>query len=100
MGGGTAEQLEAAERYGENLGLCFQMVDDILDSTSTAEELGKPAGSDVENQKATYVSLLGVEEARRRAEKRTQDAVGALRAFGESGGELAALAAALLHRKK
>ncbi len=99
-GGGTAEQLEAAERYGENLGLCFQMVDDILDSTSTAEELGKPAGSDAENQKATYVSLLGVGEARRRAEKRTQDAIGALRAFGESGGELAALAAALLHRKK
>ena len=53
--------MDAAWNYATNLGLAFQIRDDILDAVSTAEELGKPVGSDAANQKATYVTLLGVE---------------------------------------
>ncbi|WP_325199040.1 polyprenyl synthetase family protein [Oscillibacter sp.] len=53
--------MDAAREYATNLGLAFQIRDDILDAVSTAEELGKPIGSDAANQKATYVTLLGVE---------------------------------------
>ncbi len=53
--------MDAAWDYATNLGLAFQIRDDILDAVSTAEELGKPVGSDAANQKATYVTLLGVE---------------------------------------
>ena len=53
--------MDAAWHYATNLGLAFQIRDDILDAVSTAEELGKPAGSDAANQKATYVNLMGVE---------------------------------------
>ena len=53
--------MDAAWHYATNLGLAFQIRDDILDAVSTAEELGKPVGSDAANQKATYVNLLGVE---------------------------------------
>lgn len=53
--------MDAARDYAANLGLAFQIRDDILDAVSTAEELGKPVGSDAANRKATYVTLLGVE---------------------------------------
>lgn len=53
--------MDAAWHYATNLGLAFQIRDDVLDAVSTAEELGKPVGSDAANQKATYVNLLGVE---------------------------------------
>ncbi|MCI9579011.1 MAG: polyprenyl synthetase family protein [Oscillibacter sp.] len=53
--------MNAAWHYATNLGLAFQIRDDVLDAVSTAEELGKPVGSDAANQKATYVNLLGVE---------------------------------------
>ena len=53
--------MDAAWHYATNLGLAFQIRDDVLDAISTAEELGKPVGSDAANQKATYVNLLGVE---------------------------------------
>lgn len=70
--------LDAAREYATNLGLAFQIQDDILDVTSTAQELGKPIGSDQENGKTTYVTLLGVEECRRRVEDYTRRAVAAL----------------------
>lgn len=98
LGGGTAEQVTAAGEYGYYLGLCFQIVDDILDVTATAEELGKPVGSDTENEKSTYVSLLGLEEARRVAADHTQKAKDALQAFSEERADLCALADALLVR--
>ena len=58
-GGGSEEQLRAARAYAAQIGLAFQVRDDLLDCISTTEQLGKPAGSDVENHKSTYVSLLG-----------------------------------------
>ncbi len=65
--GAKNEYVEAADNYARNIGLAFQIIDDILDVTSTAEVLGKPIGSDAENHKTTYVSLLGLENAKMKA---------------------------------
>lgn len=97
LGGGTDEQIERAGRYGYYLGLAFQVVDDILDVTATAEELGKPVGSDDENEKNTYVSLLGLEQARALAASYTAQAKDALECFAD-GADLHQLADALLTR--
>ena len=70
-GGGTSEQQEAAAAYGRSIGLAFQIIDDILDVTSTAEMLGKPIGSDASEDKKTFVTLLGIEEAQRKASELT-----------------------------
>ena len=94
----TAEQEAAVRTYGENVGLAFQIIDDILDVTASAEALGKPVGSDAENEKVTYVSLLGLDEARRLAAQRTADAVAALSVFGDEAENLRILAEKLLHR--
>ena len=71
-------QVLAAGRYGECLGIAFQIQDDILDCTSTDEELGKPVGSDEQNKKSTYVSLLGLEKAREMVTTLTDSAIAAL----------------------
>ena len=98
VAGATAAEEEAARRFGENIGLSFQIVDDILDVTATAEQLGKPVGSDAVNEKVTYVSLLGLEKARQLAQQRTADALAALDIFGEKAQPLRHLAQALLIR--
>jgi geranylgeranyl diphosphate synthase type II len=67
VSGGSGEEALALRAYGEQVGLAFQIADDVLNETSTAEELGKAAGSDRARQKATYPSLYGLEESRRRA---------------------------------
>lgn len=71
-GNATSEQIQAAARYGSYVGLAFQIIDDILDVTSTSEQLGKPVGSDVEENKTTFVSLIGIEEAKKQATKLTK----------------------------
>ena len=98
LAGADAAQERAAYAFGEQIGLCFQIVDDILDVTATAEALGKPVGSDADNEKVTYVSLLGLDEARALAAQRTAAAVAALDAFGGEADALRQLAAALLTR--
>lgn len=98
LAGATPEQEQAARIYGEEVGLCFQIVDDILDVTATAEALGKPVGSDTENEKNTYVSLLGLEQARQLAAQRTEKALAALAGFGAEADSLRQLAQALLTR--
>jgi len=77
-GGGTREQTEAAAAYANAVGLAFQVRDDVLDCTATAEELGKPVGSDIENEKTTFASLLGIEACERIISKETEKAVDAL----------------------
>jgi len=67
LGGATPDQLDALVRYGEAIGLAFQIADDILDIEGTTEELGKDAGSDQARGKATYPSVVGIGEARRRS---------------------------------
>ncbi len=98
LAGATPEQEQAARIYGENIGLSFQIVDDILDVTATAEKLGKPVGSDSENEKNTYVSLLGLEQAKQLAGQRTEEALAALSVFGDDAASLRQLAEALLTR--
>ncbi len=95
--GGTQEQMDAARQYGLYLGLAFQVVDDILDVTGTAQTLGKPIGSDSENGKLTYVSALGLSEAQRYAEEYTVRALEVLDIF-EDAGPLKALTGQLLRR--
>lgn len=81
VAGASEEQLRAAEKYAERIGLAFQLVDDVLDVTSTSDELGKPVNSDVDNNKSTLVTLYGVEECMRRAHTLTCEAISALDAF-------------------
>lgn len=90
---------KGAAEYALNLGLAFQIVDDILDVTSTDEELGKPVGSDAEQGKKTYVSIYGLEAAEKAAEKYTDNALGALSVF-ENNGFVKELTINLLSRKK
>lgn len=94
----SEEQINAAREFGFNVGLSFQIVDDILDVTASAEELGKPVGSDADNHKVTYVSLLGLDKARRLAAQRTATALEALNVFGDEAHSLRRLAEALLTR--
>lgn len=91
-------QLQAAYTFGYEIGLAFQIIDDVLDATSTADVLGKPVGSDEENEKTTYVTLLGVDGAKALAASRTDKALQALCAFGSEADGLRALARALLTR--
>ena len=72
--GGSVKQMEAAAYYGAYIGYAFQIVDDMLDVLGTVEELGKPIGSDAEEQKNTFMALLGEEECRRRVKKLTDEA--------------------------
>lgn len=91
---------KALQCYAAEVGLVFQIVDDVLDVTSTTEELGKPVGSDAENDKTTFVSLYGLEGARRLAKEHNETALTSLRDMGPSADFLRLLAEELLQRKK
>jgi geranylgeranyl diphosphate synthase type II len=83
--GASKELRKAAVEYGKNLGLAFQVCDDILDVTGNELLLGKPVGSDEEEEKATYVTLLGLDAAKQTAKDYTDQAYQALEAFDENG---------------
>ncbi len=78
------EQLSKLDHFAKCVGLAFQVVDDLLDAEATTVTLGKTAGKDAENNKPTYVSILGISEARQLAEKLQRDADQALDDFGEA----------------
>lgn len=78
-------KLKAAEKYAERLGLAFQIKDDILDVSGDEKLLGKPIGSDKESGKTTYVSLFGLEESRKTAERLTSEALSELDNFRDNG---------------
>ena len=80
--GASPTQVDALDRYGESIGLAFQIADDLLDVTATSDQIGKTAGRDRALQKSTYPALLGVEGSRRRAEVLVDDGCAALRAAG------------------
>ncbi|MBP7275658.1 MAG: polyprenyl synthetase family protein [Kiritimatiellae bacterium] len=103
MGGMAAgaedDELEALGRYGDDIGLAFQIADDVLDATSTPEQLGKNTGRDAENQKMTWVNMYGIEASRRQIRALTDSAVAALARFGPRGDTLRALAVLMSERK-
>jgi geranylgeranyl diphosphate synthase type II len=74
IGGADDKQLESITEYAKNIGLAFQIVDDILDLVGDEEKLGKKVGSDIENNKSTYPSLLGLDESRRIANELIDEA--------------------------
>ena len=92
------DKLDAAEIYAKNLGLAFQIVDDILDITGSSEVLGKPIGSDAANGKITYASLMGLEKSEKFAAELTDNALAALDVF-EDNAFLKELTLYLLKRK-
>jgi geranylgeranyl diphosphate synthase, type II len=99
IAGAATTDIQKLSRYAQNIGLAFQIADDILDITATQEELGKTAGKDLQAQKATFPSLWGLEESRRQAQKLIDDAKLELSAFGEKAEPLRSLADFIINRK-
>ena len=97
---GAAEPLvDALRRHATATGLAFQIVDDILDETSTTGRLGKPVGSDRDSDKMTYVKLMGVDRSRREAARLLDEALSALHAFPDGAPRLAELARYVVERE-
>ncbi|THF60599.1 polyprenyl synthetase family protein [Pseudothauera rhizosphaerae] len=93
-----ADELERLDHYGKQIGLLFQVVDDILDAEADTATLGKTAGKDAEQDKPTYVSLLGIGDAKRHAEELLADACATLAPFGARAIHLRALAEYIARR--
>jgi geranylgeranyl diphosphate synthase type II len=98
LGGASDEDLSRLTRYADAIGLAFQVVDDVLDSTEDASRLGKTAGKDQAAQKATYVSVHGLERARQLAATLREDALAALQPLGPRAALLAALGREIVDR--
>ena len=98
LAGATKAQRAALEAYADNLGQAFQITDDILDVTGDSQTLGKPVGSDNEQNKSTYVSLLGLDAAKEKAADCTAQALWALAVFGDDADFLRQIAERLLKR--
>jgi geranylgeranyl diphosphate synthase type II len=97
--GGEEDTISAMTGYGNNIGLAFQVVDDILDIEGETEELGKPKGSDEKKKKMTYPRLYGIERSREKAKELIDDAIASLVLFGERAEPLREIARYLLRRK-
>ena len=100
LAGATAEEQSIVEQVAGKIGLAFQIQDDILDVTSTFEELGKPIGSDEKNQKSTYVSYEGLEKSARDVELLSEEASALLATLGKNDAFLQELIHFLVHRNK
>jgi len=100
LGGASQEEVKTVERIASLVGLAFQVQDDILDVTSTQEELGKPIHSDEKNEKTTYVTLLGIDDAKKVVEEKSEEAISLLRTLPNENPYLEELLMELIHRKK
>jgi geranylgeranyl diphosphate synthase type II len=98
--GANAAQIQSLRDFGQNIGLAFQIVDDVLDVTQTSEQLGKTAGKDSATEKATYPALFGVEASLQKADDLVAAADDALDQFGERATTLREIATFLVERKK
>jgi len=96
--GADAEQLGAVTRYGEHVGLAFQIVDDVLDVEQSSEALGKTAGKDAQQKKITFPAVYGIERSREMAEQERVAAHGALACFEERGERLKQIADLIVRR--
>lgn len=99
VAGASEKELEAVARYAFDLGLLFQITDDLLDVTATAEDLGKTPGKDARARKATYPALYGLEAARERARRVYEDARAALSTVGADTTLLRGIALLILERR-
>lgn len=99
LAGGSDADLQRLTRYAQAIGLAFQIVDDLLDITSTQEELGKSIGKDMNVEKATYPRLLGMEESQRQAQQLVEQAKAEVVGFGEKAIPLMAIADYITARK-
>ena len=99
VGGGDEAMQNNIGDYADRLGFAFQIADDILDYRSTGEVLGKPVGRDAEQGKASFVALLGLEQAEQKAAELIEEAIALLAPYASRADELRALAAFSIHRK-
>lgn len=97
--GANREQRTQLTRFASQVGLAFQVIDDVLDATASSEELGKTAGKDEAASKSTYVSLLGIDGARAEAQRLLDDATAALAPWGNAAEPLHELAQMMVQRR-
>ena len=100
LAGADENSVAITEEAAGKIGLAFQIQDDILDVTSTEEELGKPVHSDEKNNKVTYVTLFGIEEASRQVKELSEDAVSLLKGLNKNNEFLYVLVENLINRRK
>jgi len=100
LAGADKKEISLLEQIGRNVGMAFQIQDDILDLTGTTEELGKPVLSDEKNEKTTYVSLYGMEKAEHAVEEYSNRALKQLAELPKESAWLNTLILKLIHRKK
>lgn len=100
LGGASEEDVKTVEKIAKNVGIAFQVQDDILDVVGTEETLGKPVHSDERNEKATYVALVGLEEAKKTVEERSRQAVELLKGLPGENAYLEELLVQLVHRDR
>ncbi|MGN8945325.1 polyprenyl synthetase family protein [Bariatricus sp. HCP28S3_E4] len=100
LAGATQEQVRTVEKIASDVGIAFQIQDDILDVTSTQEELGKPIHSDEKNEKSTYVTIKGLDEAAKDVERISEEAVELLQSLNLENPYLTWLLQELVHRRK
>ena len=99
-GGASDDDIATLERYGRNVGLAFQIADDVLDVTSTPEQLGKTPGKDAAAAKATYPGLFGIEASKTRARHLVDDAIAVVEPFGAGAERLREIACFVIDRRK
>ena len=99
-GGASAQQKDLLGRFGLKMGLGFQIADDILDVSSTSQQLGKTVGKDEKQGKLTYPGVFGLEQSKQKAQQTAQEAVEILKSFGDEANILRELAFALSNRTR
>ena len=100
LAGASKEAVDRMEKAAANIGIAFQIQDDILDVTSTTEILGKPVGSDEKNHKLTYVTMNGIEKAKEEVRRLSEEALGILNSFEYKNEFLCELVRSLINREK
>lgn len=100
LAGASEEEIGRLEKCAYDIGIAFQIQDDILDVTSSLEVLGKQVGSDEKNHKLTYVSMHGLEESKRQVEEMSRDAIAVLKSFPRQNEFMEQLVEQLIHREK
>ena len=100
LAGASESEIQKIEKIAYDIGIAFQIQDDILDVTSSLEVLGKPTGSDEKNHKLTYVTMHGLEESKRQVAALSEEAVGILKGFSHRNAFLETLVEQLIYREK